>query len=555
MTSALIPTTASANGTPQRRPRAQLAPEPGGQRGERLDREHRDQHRRVLAHERDRAQRQAPQPAHARPGGVQRAARERGGGRRSRSRRVERERDSAAGLDREREVEAEPVLGQRAAAAAHADVVGARDQPGRRVLLGSASRRRARRLGRACAPSARPGRSARSGCRPRSAWRTRRRPPALPRAGGRRCPGARRTSARPGCAAPRPTEDSRFERATLGTPASPSRVTTSSHERSSEPRQTSLIGSFLPAWPERNGSGKEPTTAGTRIARLPAVVVPPDAVARVELALAGALGRLDAVDVVEPVDPAAVLAAAGDAVDLLHEVAAEARLDVERALQQPHHRLALARLLAAGRGHPGLAEVLRDGHGDRPAGLDVGGPEAAAREQRGGEEDGERASSDGEHHPRRPARQRRAVAGAVDRDRVEHVAALASRAGSRYDQSARSPIAKYAPRPHRVPRKRSMRPEKYQHLSPSRLVRRSLTVLIPDASAKRPRSSRGPVGATCLSRRPISVATGAARSAPRRPAPARRSCAGAVVRRRRRAPVGDADAHAVRSGRRRPSSP
>ena len=149
---------------------------------------------------------------------------------------------------------------------------------------------------------------------------------------------------------------------------------------------------------------------------------------------------------------------------------------------------------AAGRRHPRPAEVLRDGDGHRPARLHVGGAEAAARGEQAEDEDGGAPHRTVNTTRVVPRCQRRAVAGAVDRDRVEHVAALArARAGSRYDQSARSPIAKYAPRPHRVPRKRSMRPEKYQHFLPRRLVSRSLTVLMPDGSApKLPRSSRGP---------------------------------------------------------------
>src|SRR5215208_4152374 len=74
----------------------------------------------------------------------------------------------------------------------------------------------------------------------------------------------------------------------------------------------------------------------------PVVVVPPDPVAGLHPALAGTDAGLDPVDVVEPVDAAAALAPARDAVDLLHEVAAVAGLDLEVPLQEPHHGLALA---------------------------------------------------------------------------------------------------------------------------------------------------------------------------------------------------------------------
>ena len=244
----------------------------------------------------------------------------------------------------------------------------------------------------------------------------------------------RPTSARRGCAAPRRREDSRFERATLRTPASPSRVSTSSHERSSGPRQTSLIGSFLPSAPgaERLGEGADDGRDAHR--GLPAVVVPPDAVAGVELALARALGGLDAVDVVEPVDAAAVLAPAGDAVDLLHEVAAEARLDVERALQQPHHRLALARLSArlvgASRVSPKSCETVTVT--DPPDWTSAAPKPQPARRAAARSEDGGALHRTVNTTRVVPRCERRAVARAVDRDRVEHVAALArARAGSR----------------------------------------------------------------------------------------------------------------------------
>ena len=41
---------------------------------------------------------------------------------------------------------------------------------------------------------------------------------------------------------------------------------TSSHERSASPTHTSRTGNRLPSMPVANGSGNEPTTAGTRCA-------------------------------------------------------------------------------------------------------------------------------------------------------------------------------------------------------------------------------------------------------------------------------------------------
>ena len=90
------------------------------------------------------------------------------------------------------------------------------------------------------------------------------------------------------------------------------------------------------------------------------------------------------------------------------------------------------------------------------------------------------------------ALERRAVAGAVDRDRVEHVAARASAARAAGTTSRRDRRSRSTRRCRTcVRRKRSIRPEKYQQRLPSRFVSRSLTVLIPDGSAaKLPRSSR-----------------------------------------------------------------
>src|SRR5215217_1195240 len=93
----------------------------------------------------------------------------------------------------------------------------------------------------------------------------------------------------------------------------------------------------------------------------PVVVVPPDPVPGLDAALAGADPRLDPVDVEEPVDAAAALAPARDAVDLLHEVAAIARLDLEVAPEQPHHRVALAHAGDAVAADRLRAEVPRDG--------------------------------------------------------------------------------------------------------------------------------------------------------------------------------------------------
>ena len=122
---------------------------------------------------------------------------------------------------------------------------------------------------------------------------------------------------------------------------------------------------------------------------LPVVVVPPHALAGRHATLGRPHGRLDAVHVVEPVDPAAVGATAADAVDLLHEPAAVARVDLVAVLQQPHHGVALGGGLLLGALVQRLAaEVARDGE----RGVAAGGAltEAAARRKRGNREQREK---------------------------------------------------------------------------------------------------------------------------------------------------------------------
>src|SRR5262249_19948817 len=110
----------------------------------------------------------------------------------------------------------------------------------------------------------------------------------------------------------------------------------------------------------------------------PVVVIPPHAVAGLDLVVGGAVGRLDALDVIEPADLPPLRAAARHAVDLLHEAAAVLRLDREVALQQPHHGVAGARGLALGGRELGVPEVLRDPDRDLAARRRAG-PESAAR--------------------------------------------------------------------------------------------------------------------------------------------------------------------------------
>ena len=105
-----------------------------------------------------------------------------------------------------------------------------------------------------------------------------------------------------------------------------------------------------------------------------------------------ALVGQDPVDVVEPVDRAAFLAPAGDAVDLLHEAAAVAGLDLEVALQHPHHGLAARDRVGRARPDLARAEVARHGQ-RRAAALALAGAQAAAarereqRDEQGGEAD------------------------------------------------------------------------------------------------------------------------------------------------------------------------
>ena len=103
-----------------------------------------------------------------------------------------------------------------------------------------------------------------------------------------------------------------------------------------------------------------------------AVVVPPDPVAGVELALGGALVDRDPVDVVEPRDRLAVLLAAGHAEDLLHAGAGRAAPRTASAPAAPSRSPGACAVSRCGRRQPRGAEVLRHGHGDRPAGRHVG---------------------------------------------------------------------------------------------------------------------------------------------------------------------------------------
>ena len=162
------------------------------------------------------------------------------------------------------------------------------------------------------------------------------------RAGARRRPGARPTSGRrPRAGPPR--------RPTARSPSARRAVDARRRQPRRSPRRTSARrrrrrragpGSACPPGRSRTARGRSrrrrgpaarpPTSWWSHHTRSPAL----------SAALGRADGRLDAVDVVEPVGAAAVVAAARDAVDLLHEAAAVAGLDVVGALQHAHHRVA-----------------------------------------------------------------------------------------------------------------------------------------------------------------------------------------------------------------------
>ena len=147
--------------------------------------------------------------------------------------------------------------------------------------------------------------------------------------------------------------------------------------------------------PDRNGSGNAPTTARTSAEALQSWWSHQTSSPARELVRGGAVLGQDPVDVVEPVDRPAVLATARDAVDLLHEAAAVAGLDVEVALQHPHHRLAARDRVGRAGADLARAEVARDGE-RRAALLALARAQAAAAREDGRGE--ERATRGGAAH-------------------------------------------------------------------------------------------------------------------------------------------------------------
>ena len=121
---------------------------------------------------------------------------------------------------------------------------------------------------------------------------------------------------------------------------------------------------------------------------VPAAVVPLDPIARGQVVLGGTDLRLDAVHEEEPVAHAGRPGAL-QPVYLLHEASAEARLDVEVRLGQPHHRLAVPDGLGRRGAQHGVPEVAGHAH-LRPAGpLLARADPAAGQEQRGEEQGGD----------------------------------------------------------------------------------------------------------------------------------------------------------------------
>ena len=215
-------------------------------------------------------------------------------------------------VDGEREVLLEAVGGQRGRRGGDADVVGPRDDPGRRLRLhAGCGDQPAARAQRAHRPAVLVEQHDRVAGRASAARKT---PLVCGPASSRRAPRRVRTSAqRP--TTTRSTSSPGTARAARGasdfTPASSRRFCDLvARASSASPAQTSFTGNRLPSSPVLNGSGNEPTTAGTRCAasqarwshhtRSPARDPP----------LGGPDGRLDAVHVVEPVGPPAALAAA-----------------------------------------------------------------------------------------------------------------------------------------------------------------------------------------------------------------------------------------------------
>ena len=204
---------------------------------------------------------------------------------------LERERDSLPGVDREREVVAQLVLGQRGGRGGDADVVGAGDHPGRVLVRVARSRRPGPSPRRACARTWPSGSisaiDAPDGdglantpetAGPSSSWRA-----AMSLRTSDHLPTRMRSTS--------PGEDSRFERATLR------------HARVAQPLLDLVARAALAAEADEPDRQLLAVLAGPERLReraddrrdahrgLPVVVVPPDAVAGVELALARARRR------------------------------------------------------------------------------------------------------------------------------------------------------------------------------------------------------------------------------------------------------------------------
>ena len=206
--------------------------------------------------------------------------------------------------------------------------VGAGDDPHRRVFAVARGRDQAGAGGQRRAPAGPSGSSSVS---------------VRPSGGEARVDAARARALRRSCACrrvardarPRPDEHAQRARAPRSArgrrspaghaePRAAARRPSGRRVRATASAHSTRTGRRLPSSPFRNGSGNEPTTAGTSLGLAPVVAIPPDVIAGVHVRRGGALRGLDAVDVVEPVDRLPRFLAAGEAVDALHEAAAEA---------------------------------------------------------------------------------------------------------------------------------------------------------------------------------------------------------------------------------------
>ena len=288
-----------------------------------------------------------------------------------------RQRRVGAALDREREVLRQALLGQRGGGRGHADLVGPGHDPGRRLRLDARRRHEA-------GPGAQRARRAAVGVEHHD-----------------RVAGAGRLGEHAGGARPalepardrvlahvRPAADDHAQHL-LARRLLEHRARDGLHAGLLEPRRHLVARALDVARadePDREAlalqAGRERLREradhrGDPLRRLPRVVVPPDALAGAEPALGRPHRHLDAVDVVEPVGAPAVHATALHAVDLLHEAAAVAGVDVVGRLEHAHRRVALGGdLLVDALVQALAAEVAR--HGERDLAGRLALAEAAA---------------------------------------------------------------------------------------------------------------------------------------------------------------------------------